>query len=93
MTVCAHPGIAGITVKACELAEGAPLLVMGGFHLGRTGDEEVHRIISVLEKLGVRYVAPSHCTGEWAIETFGKAFAEGFISGGAGKTYEIGELK
>jgi 7,8-dihydropterin-6-yl-methyl-4-(beta-D-ribofuranosyl)aminobenzene 5'-phosphate synthase len=93
VTGCAHPGIADIAERARELAEGAPLLVMGGFHMGRTGDEEVIRIISSLEKLGVRYAAPSHCTGEWAIEAFRKAFGERFITGGAGMTYEIGELK
>ena len=93
VTGCAHPGIADITKKACELVEGAPLLVMGGFHLGRTGDEEVGRIISVLEGLGVKYASPSHCTGEWAIEAFRKVFKERFIAGGAGKTYEVGELK
>jgi 7,8-dihydropterin-6-yl-methyl-4-(beta-D-ribofuranosyl)aminobenzene 5'-phosphate synthase len=93
ITGCAHPGIADITKRACELAEGAPLLVMGGFHLGRTGDEEVLRIITVFEELGVRYVSPSHCTGEWAIGKFREAFEERFIEGGAGWIHEIGGLK
>lgn len=93
VTGCAHPGIDKMTKRACELVEGAPLLVMGGFHMGQTGDEEVLRIISELEKLGVRYAAPSHCTGEWAIDAFRNAFEERFIEGGAGMTYEIGELR
>mgnify|MGYP001106972366 CR=1 FL=1 len=93
VTGCAHPGIADITGRACELVEGGPLLVMGGFHLRRTGDEEVLRIIEVLEQLGVRYVSPSHCTGEWAIGAFREAFEGRFISGGAGRTYELEELK
>ena len=93
VTGCAHPGIAKITEKACRIVEGAPLLVMGGFHLGRTGDEEVLRIISVLEGLGVRYVSPSHCTGEWAIGKFREAFDERFVEGGAGKIHELGGLK
>ncbi len=93
VTGCAHPGIAPITKKACEIVTGAPLLVMGGFHLGRTGDEEVLRIISVLENLGVRYVSPSHCTGEWAIGKFREAFEERFVEGGAGKVHELSGLK
>ena len=93
VTGCAHPGIVEITKKAKDLAKNSPLLIMGGFHLGRTGDEEVGRIISVLEGLGVKYAAPSHCTGEWAIEAFRKTFEERFIEGGAGKTYEIGKLR
>jgi 7,8-dihydropterin-6-yl-methyl-4-(beta-D-ribofuranosyl)aminobenzene 5'-phosphate synthase len=93
VTGCAHPGIAPITKKACELVEDAPLLVMGGFHLGRTGDEEVVRIISVLEGLGVRYVSPSHCTGEWAIGKFREVFEERFVEGGAGRIHELGRLK
>lgn len=93
ITGCAHPGIADITKRACELVEGAPLLVMGGFHMGRTGDEEVLRVISVLEELGVRYTSPSHCTGEWAIDAFRKTFEGRFIAGGVGKIYEIEKLK
>ncbi len=93
VTGCAHPGIAGMTKRACELAEGAPLLVMGGFHLGRTGDEEVARIISVLEGLGVRYVSSSHCTGEWAIGEFREAFEERFVEGGAGRIHELSGMK
>lgn len=93
VTGCAHPGIVEITGKARDLAKSDPLLVMGGFHLGRMGGKEIGSIISSLEGLGVKYLAPSHCTGEGAIEAFRKAFRERFIAGGAGKTYEIGELR
>jgi len=93
VTGCAHPGIVKITGKARDLAKSAPLLVMGGFHLGQMGGEEIGRIISSLEGLGVKHVAPSHCTGDAVIEAFRKAFGERFIAGGAGKTYEIGKLR
>jgi len=93
VTGCAHPGIVEITEKAKDLAKSDPLLVMGGFHLGRASEEEIGRVISSLEGLGVKYVAPSHCTGEEAIDAFRKAYRERFIAGGAGKTHEIGKLR
>jgi 7,8-dihydropterin-6-yl-methyl-4-(beta-D-ribofuranosyl)aminobenzene 5'-phosphate synthase len=93
VTGCAHPGIADITARASEIAKRDPLLVMGGFHLGQAGGEELGRIFESLEGLGVRYVSPSHCTGMIAIAAFRAAFEGRFVEGGAGKIHEIGKLR
>ncbi len=94
VTGCAHPGIVDIAARAEEITGSDPLLVLGGFHLGQTGGDELGRIFDALgQSLGVRYVAPSHCTGMLAIAAFQAAFEGRFIEGGAGKTYEIGELQ
>ena len=93
VTGCAHPGIVDITARARDIVQRDPLLVMGGFHLGQADRAELERVVSSLKELGVRYVAPSHCTGGDAIEAFRKSFGERFIEGGAGMIHEIGNLE
>jgi len=82
ITGCAHPGIVEIARRA--KAYGDIYLVMGGFHLGDKSAQEVEAIIAELKRLGVRQVAPSHCTGEAAIRQFSAAFGADFIQAGAG---------
>jgi 7,8-dihydropterin-6-yl-methyl-4-(beta-D-ribofuranosyl)aminobenzene 5'-phosphate synthase len=82
MTGCAHPGIVEIVRRA--KAYGEVYLVMGGFHLGDKSAREVDAIIAELKRLGVRQVAPCHCTGDEAIQLFRAAFGADFIQAGAG---------
>jgi len=82
ITGCAHPGIVEIVRRA--KAYGDVYLVMGGFHLGDKKAAEVEAVIAELRHLGVRKVAPSHCTGEKAIEQLKAAFGADFIQAGAG---------
>ena len=57
---------------------------MGGFHmLGRRAGRN-RATIEALRKLGVRKVAPSHCTGEEATAMFRAAWGPDFIEGGCG---------
>jgi 7,8-dihydropterin-6-yl-methyl-4-(beta-D-ribofuranosyl)aminobenzene 5'-phosphate synthase len=92
ITGCAHPGIADITVKAKELAGRAPLLVMGGWHLGGSSKARIDAIIETFDEMGVRHVAPSHCTGEGVIALFEEAYGERFIVSGAGKILRGADL-
>jgi 7,8-dihydropterin-6-yl-methyl-4-(beta-D-ribofuranosyl)aminobenzene 5'-phosphate synthase len=82
MTGCAHPGIVEMAQKAKSF--GDVYLVIGGFHLGDKSAREVETVIAELKRLGVRKVAPSHCTGEKAIEQFKAAFGADFIQAGVG---------
>lgn len=82
ITGCAHPGIVEIVRRA--KAYGEVYLVMGGFHLGDKSAREVDAIIVELKRLGVRQVAPCHCTGDEAIQLFRAAFGADFIQAGAG---------
>ena len=82
MTGCAHPGIVEIVRRA--KAYGEVYLVMGGFHLGDKSAREVDAIIAELKRLGVRQVAPCHCTGDEAIQQFRAAFSADFIQAGVG---------
>ena len=76
ITGCAHPGIVAITQRLAETAPGLPMLVMGGFHLKDSPAEEIEQIAQALEKLGTRWVAPTHCSGEQAEALFAQHFGK-----------------
>lgn len=88
ITGCAHPGIAHIVEKAKESSGKDIYLVMGGFHLGGESDEEIGSILSGFRGLGVKRVAPCHCTGDRAIYLFGQEYGKDFIKSGTGKIIE-----
>ncbi len=80
LTGCAHPGIVGIVEKSKELFPDAPiLLVAGGFHLMDHTEGEIADISAAFRRLGVKRIAPSHCTGEAAIEHFRREWKEDFL--------------
>jgi 7,8-dihydropterin-6-yl-methyl-4-(beta-D-ribofuranosyl)aminobenzene 5'-phosphate synthase len=87
LTGCAHPGIVEI-VRAAQ-ALGAVDLVMGGFHLADYSTAKVEDVIAELNRSGVQRAAPSHCTGDRAIEQFRAAFGVGFIPIGAGAVVHV----
>ncbi len=93
ITGCAHPGIVKIVKKAKEVVDDEVLLVIGGFHLGGASKRHLEEIISSFKDLNVRYIAPCHCTGEDAIETFRDEYEEHFIDVGAGKILSINKLR
>jgi len=89
ITGCAHPGIEDIVLKAKQEFKEDIYLVLGGFHLGNASASQVNEIIKEFNRIGVKYVAPCHCTGEQAISKFRNAFGEDFIQVGVGKVIEI----
>ena len=84
ITGCGHPGVVKITKFAKKMfPEEEVYLVMGGFH---------HPPLSVVrefKKLGVKKVAPSHCTSDPAIEAFKEEYKDDFIKNGIGKIIDI----
>jgi 7,8-dihydropterin-6-yl-methyl-4-(beta-D-ribofuranosyl)aminobenzene 5'-phosphate synthase len=91
ITGCAHPGIVRIVEQVIELTDEPVYMVMGGFHLGEASEDEIEAIIEDLKQLGVRAVAPSHCTGELATHMFAVEYGEDFISTGVGSVITIGD--
>jgi 7,8-dihydropterin-6-yl-methyl-4-(beta-D-ribofuranosyl)aminobenzene 5'-phosphate synthase len=90
ITGCAHPGIVPIVERAVELT-GEPVdLVLGGFHLGDSSRTGITHILEEFQRLGVRRVAPSHCTGELAIRMFAEEYGDDFIPTGVGSVIVIG---
>ncbi len=90
ITGCAHPGIVNMVKKAREVVSGEIYLVMGGFHLGGLGKRGIESIIAEFRRLGVRKVAPCHCTGGRAMGMFADEYGEDFIEVGVGLVLEMG---
>ena len=81
---CAHGGIAA-TVREAKRQSGAEVaLLLGGLHLFQSSDAEVKAAIADLRSLGVRKVAPCHCTGDRAKELLKAEYGDDFIEIGSG---------
>jgi 7,8-dihydropterin-6-yl-methyl-4-(beta-D-ribofuranosyl)aminobenzene 5'-phosphate synthase len=89
VTGCAHPGIVDMVHCAKEVADGEVILVMGGFHLGGASQGRIERIIGDLRGLGVKRVAPCHCTGDKARQAFVDAFGDDADLAGVGWSTEF----
>ena len=89
ITGCAHPNVADMAEQAQAYLDKNIYLLMGGFHLGGRSDAEIRVIIKRLKTLGIRKVAPSHCTGNSAIRMFRDEWTGDFIEGGLGAVIEV----
>ncbi len=86
---CAHGGVDHWVQKAASIIEGPIDLVMGGFHLFGAQPLKIKNIIDQFQRLGVKRVAPCHCTGPEAQGYFKKAFRENFLPLKVGDEVEI----
>lgn len=84
VTGCSHPGIVNIVKEAKKQLDKNVYLVLGGFHLKDLNVKKVKKIVEELRFLGVKKIAPCHCTGEKAISIFQNEFQKDFIKVGAG---------
>ena len=90
ITGCAHPGIAKIVKKAKEVVPNRPVaLLMGGFHLGAASDQQLRGLIQNFRQLGVKRVAPSHCSGDRARALFQAEYQKDYLPGGAGAIFKL----
>lgn len=85
ITGCAHPGVARMVARAKALFGGPVYFVMGGFHLGGKSKAEIAAILAEFRQLGVKQVAPCHCTGDRAIAMFAAEYGDDFIRAGVGR--------
>ena len=89
ITGCAHPGIVNVVKEAKARLKNDIFLLMGGFHLSGRTSARIREIIRTLKGLGVKKVAPSHCTGEQAMVLFKEAWENDFLESGAGAVIEV----
>jgi 7,8-dihydropterin-6-yl-methyl-4-(beta-D-ribofuranosyl)aminobenzene 5'-phosphate synthase len=92
ITGCAHPGIDKIVEKAISEHGEKVLLVMGGFHLLRTASGAVESIAVDFRDQGIKYAAPTHCSGDETLRIFEEVFGERYIQAGAGKVIKTEDL-
>jgi 7,8-dihydropterin-6-yl-methyl-4-(beta-D-ribofuranosyl)aminobenzene 5'-phosphate synthase len=89
---CAHPGIAEMVRKGKEVVAGGVALAMGGFHLGEASQWQIKDIIAEFRRLGVRRVAPCHCTGKRARRMLTIAFGPNCARPGVGWVVSVGDM-
>ena len=84
---CAHAGIVNTVLYAREIS-GVDRVwaVVGGFHLGVAGEEQVERTIAELKALDPELVTPCHCTGFEATRRFAQEMPGQFVLGAVGTT-------
>jgi|GEM_PF-256169 len=84
-TGCSHPVITNIVKKTKDLFLQYPVeLVAGGFHLYKKELDEVKIVSKALKDLKVNKIAPSHCTGEEAINLFKDEWGSRFVDSNLG---------
>lgn len=66
---------------------------IGGFHLMYADAAAIARSIASLQRLGVEYVVPTHCTGDEAREAFRRAYGERCLLGGVGRRIEFSQWR
>jgi 7,8-dihydropterin-6-yl-methyl-4-(beta-D-ribofuranosyl)aminobenzene 5'-phosphate synthase len=93
VTGCAHPGIVEMVRRAKEDVGGEVYLVMGGYHLGGASRREIEAIIADFHDMGVRNVAPCHCTGDQARQMFADAFGDAYAPAGVGWMTRVGSME
>jgi len=63
--------------------------VIGGFHLLEEDTRMIDLIVKEFKMMGIKKVAPTHCSGPKAEERFAKEYGEGFITVKVGETIRI----
>lgn len=86
---CAHPGVVNIVRRVKETFQESVYSLIGGFHLKDNVDEANLNIIKDLQELGIRRIAPMHCTGKHTAEAMRVAFGDGFMRAKEGDSIEL----
>ncbi len=84
VTGCAHPGVVAIAGAAKEHAGRPVRAVLGGFHMDGASRAQVMKVVEGLRGLGVRQVAPCHCSGDRTRQVMKEALGEGYLPTGVG---------
>ncbi|KAF2960599.1 MBL fold metallo-hydrolase [Thermotoga sp. 38H-to] len=91
ITGCSHRGIDNVLLDIAETFNERIKMVMGGFHLLRSSDDEIEKIAKIFNELVVETVVPCHCTGERAVDIFKREFLGNIMDCYAGLKLEFSE--
>jgi 7,8-dihydropterin-6-yl-methyl-4-(beta-D-ribofuranosyl)aminobenzene 5'-phosphate synthase len=85
---CAHSGIVNTVKYGMEISGVEDVwAILGGFHLARSPEDEVEQTIEAIKGLKPKLIAPSHCTGFYAMCQFHAQMPDEFIYGVVGTKY------
>ena len=86
ITGCSHSGVERIAEAAKNATQDRIDLVYGGFHLIPFDKAKIEAIAGYLKNdLGVRRVAPAHCTGHLAFGVLRALYGEQYVYAGLGE--------
>jgi len=85
VTGCAHPYILSMIEIAKTLFADEILLVMGGWHLRDRTEQQLSEIVNQFRRLGVRFTAPTHCSGDLTRKIFAKEYKDYYLDAGVGR--------
>ncbi len=90
-SACSHAGIVNVLRHAKREIPKTPLYgAMGGMHLSGVTEKAIPRTVADLKKLGLKLLAPGHCTGWRAIAAMAQEFGDQVLAPSAvGKRYLI----
>ena len=85
---CAHAGIVNTVAHARKIT-GVDRVhaILGGFHLGRSSEEEVARTVDAIAEMEPAVIVPTHCTGFDAMRRFAERMPDAFVLGTVGTKY------
>lgn len=86
---CAHPGAVNIVKHAKENFQEDVDFLIGGLHLKDNTRQKNIGIIKELRELGIKRVAPMHCTGRGAVRVIKAEFRQGFMHAEEGDKLEL----
>ncbi|MBU0754869.1 MAG: MBL fold metallo-hydrolase [Planctomycetes bacterium] len=92
VTGCAHPGPVAIVKRTLKELGQEVFLLAGGFHLMDAGRAKITKQITRLQGLGVRHVAPGHCSGDRARTAFREAFLDRYQDCHVGRRLDLKDL-
>lgn len=90
ITPCAHHYITDLVEDAIAQHGDEVYLVLGGYHLFRKSATEVETVINRFRALGVKKVAPCHCSGAQTRDMFQEEYGADYIDIRVGHQYTIG---
>ncbi len=89
VTGCAHPGVVEMVRRCKQCLRAQVEWVIGGFHLGSASESRIEAVVEELRRLGVRRVAPCHCTGTRARRIFAQTWGPAYSPAGVGWTVRL----
>ena len=90
ITGCAHPRVGNMAAEAKKSTGGPIELAVGGFHMGSYSRSQIEAVIGRFEKLGVRHVAPCHCSGDTAWKLIEEHYGKRCTLAGVGTIFRFG---
>lgn len=89
LTGCAHPGVVKTIENVKKSISRDIYLVLGGFHLITSHRDSIKEVIANFRKFKIKKVAPTHCSGNDAIDLFKKEYRTDFIEAKVGRIIEV----